>query len=307
MIIINLGFPKTSSTNLQTNFYPKINDINYLGKNNKEKNLELFNELNDFIENRRNFSNTDLERLIQNFKKYCNDNKKILISQENWIVPYQRNNLTNKMEIVDQEVKLKNLIFILDKINIPYKFFFIQRDLKTSIRSLFVTLQDRIRLLFGEKFLSFDYFVDHINKKKSDYKDLLLLFDTYNLRKITKIIPKDKIQLFNYENILNNKEKFIYDLSNYLEIKINNNLINKLSIYTRITQKDKENVYQFQTKNKLFDLLKTLMPKFLINKFKFLLKIKFINFFLFKNIKVKETGMSAGRGDILEKIINEYF
>jgi len=307
MIIINLGFPKTSSTNLQTNFYPKINDINYLGRNNKEKNLELFNELNDFIENRRNFSNTDLERLIQNFKKYCNDNKKILISQENWLVAYQRNNLTNKMEIVDQEVKLKNLIFILDKINIPYKFFFIQRDLKTSIRSLFVTLQDRIRLLFGEKFLSFDYFLDHINKKKSDYKDLLLLFDTYNLRKITKIIPKDKIQLFNYENILNNKEKFIYDLSNYLEIKINNNLINKLSIYTRITQKDKENVYQFQTKNKLFDLLKTLMPKFLINKFKFLLKIKFINFFLFKNIKVKETGMSAGRGDILEKIINEYF
>jgi len=307
MIIINLGFPKTSTTNLQTNFYPNLNDVNYLGRNYKEKNLELFIELNDFIENRRNFSNTDLERLIQNFKKYCNDNKKILISQENWLVAYQRNNLTNKMEIVDQEVKLKNLIFILDKINIPYKFFFIQRDLKTSIRSLFATLQERIRLLFGEKFLSFDYFVDHINKKKSDYKDLLLLFDTYNLRKITKIIPKDKIQLFNYENILNNKEKFIYDLSNYLEIKINNNLINKLSIYTRITQKDKENVYQFQTKNKLFDLLKTLMPKFLINKFKFLLKIKFINFFLFKNIKVKETGMSAGRGDILEKIINEYF
>jgi hypothetical protein len=296
MIIINLGFPKTSTTNLQANFYPNINDINYLGKNYKEKNLELFNELNDFIENRRNFSNTDLERLIQNFKKYCNDNKKILISQENWILAYQRNNLTNKMEIVDQEVKLKNLIFILDKINIPYKFFFIQRDLKTSIRSLFVTLQDRIRLLFGEKFLSFDYFLDHINKKKSDYKDLLLLFDTYNLRKITKIIPKDKIQLFNYENILNNKEKFIYDLSNYLEIKINNNLINKLSIYTRITQKNKENEYQFQTKNKLFDLLKTLMPKFLINKFKFLLEIKFIRFFLFKNIKVKETGMSAGGG-----------
>ena len=307
MIYINLGFPKTATTSLQTNFYPNINDISYLGRNYKEKNLELFNELNDFIENRRNFSNTDLERLIQNFKKYCNDNKKILISQENWIVAYQRNNLTNKMEIVDQEVKLKNLIFILDKINIPYKFFFIHRDLKTSIRSLFVTLHDRIRLLFGEKFLSFDYFLDHINKKKSDYKDLLLLFDTYNLRKITKIIPKDKIQLFNYENILNNKEKFIYDLSNYLEININNNLINKLSIYTRITQKNKENVYQFQTKNKLFDLLKTLMPKFLINKFKFFLEIKFIKFFLFKNIKVKETGMSAGGGDILEKIINEYF
>jgi hypothetical protein len=85
MIIINLGFPKTSTTNLQTNFYPNLNDIKYLGKNYKEKNSELFNELKDFIENRRKFSNMELERLIQNFKNYCNENKKILISQENWI------------------------------------------------------------------------------------------------------------------------------------------------------------------------------------------------------------------------------
>ena len=38
------------------------------------------------------------------------DPKKILISQEHWIVSYQKNDLTNKMEIVNQEVKLKNLI-----------------------------------------------------------------------------------------------------------------------------------------------------------------------------------------------------
>jgi len=300
MIIINLGFPKTSTTNLQTNFFPNLSGINYLGRNYKEKNLELFNELNDFIENRRNFSNTDLERLIQNFKKYCNGNKKILISQENWIVAYQRNNLTNKMEIVDQEVKLKNLIFILDKINIPYKFFFIQRDLKTSIRSLFVTLQDRIRLLFGKKFLSFDVFLDHINKKKSDYKDLLLLFDTYNLRKITKIIPKDKIRFFNYEDIKNNKKKFIEEFSNYLGIQINDDLIEKLSIKTRVTSKNKEDEYQFETKNKIFELLKSLIPQFLLNKLKFLLNIKFIRFLLFKKIKV------SNKNDILEKIINKY-
>ena len=164
MIIINLGFPKTSTTNLQTHFYPNLIDIKYFGRNYKEKNSELFNELNDFIENRRKFSNTDLNILIQNFKNFCNDNKKILISHENWIVPYQRNKLTNKIEIVDQEVKLKNLLFILDKINISYKFFFIQRDLKNSIQSLFVTLNERIRLLFGEKFLSFDFFFLHGKK-----------------------------------------------------------------------------------------------------------------------------------------------
>ena len=206
----------------------------------KKKNSELFTELEEYIENRRKFSNTELENLIQNFKNYCNKNKKILISQETWITSYQKNKITNKMEIVSWEVKLKNLLFILDKINIPYKFFFIQRDLKTSIQSFYATLHERIRLLFGKKFLSFNFFLDHINKKKSGYKDLLLLLDTFNLKKITKVIPKNKIQLFDYEDLLNNKEKFINDLSNYLEIKINKNLLNKLSTFTRVTKKIKQ-------------------------------------------------------------------
>ena len=301
MIYINLGFPKTSSTNLQKNFYPNLNDISYLGKNYKKKNSELFIELNNFIENRKKFSNMELDSLIKNFKNYCYDNKKILISQENWVVPYQKNNLTNKIEIVDQDIKLKNLLFILNRINIPFKFFFIQRDLKISIISFFLTINDRIRLLFGEKFLSFDYFLDHINKKKSGYKNLILLFDTYNLKKITKIIPKDKIKLFNYKDLLNNKEKFINDLSNYLEIKIDNHLINKLSIYTRVSPKSKNNSYTFEGKNALLIFLKFLIPKFLINKFKFLLEIKFIRFFLFKKIRVKK------EYEGFEKIFNEYF
>lgn len=300
MIIINLGFPKTSTTNLQTNFYPNLNEIKYFGRNYKEKNSELYTELEEYVENQRKFSNTELENLIQNFRDYCNKNKKILISQENWINSYQKNNLTNKMEIVNWEVKLKNLLFILDKINIPYKFFFIQRDLKTSIRSLYVTLHDRIRLLFGEKFLSFDFFLDHINKKKSGYKDLILLLDTYNLKKITSVISRDKIRLFDYEDLLNDKEKFINELSNYLEIKINKNLINKLSTFTRVTKKDNE-AYQFKTQNKLFNLLKFLIPNFLIKKFKFLLEFKLIRFFLFKKIEVEK------EYDVLEKIINEYF
>ena len=63
MIIINLGFPKTSSTSLQTYFYPNLNDINFLGY--KKNNLELFKELNKFIENRKNFSKSDLNDLIK--------------------------------------------------------------------------------------------------------------------------------------------------------------------------------------------------------------------------------------------------
>lgn len=301
MIFINLGFPKSSTTNLQNHFYPNLDGIKYLGRNYKDKNSELFKELNNFVENRRKFSNRDLDNLIQNFQNYCNDNKKILISQERWLISYQKDFFTKKIEIINQEVKLKNLLFILDKINIPYKFYFIQRDLKTSIRSLFVTLQDRIRILFGEKFLSFDYFLNHINNKKSGYKDLLLLLDVYNLKKITKIISKDKVKLFNYEDVLNNKEKFINDLSRYLEIKINNNLINKLSIFENVTSKNKKDDYQFEIKNKIFNFLKFLIPNFLIKKLNFLIKIKLIRFILFKKIEVKREYYS------LEKIINKYF
>jgi len=78
MIIINLGFPKTSTTNLQINFYPYLNDINYFGKHYKN-NSKLFIDLNNFIENRKGFSNSELNNLIQNLKNYCNKKKKILI------------------------------------------------------------------------------------------------------------------------------------------------------------------------------------------------------------------------------------
>jgi hypothetical protein len=301
MIIINLGFPKTSTTNLQTHFYPNLNDINYFGRNYKKENSNLFIELDEFIENRKLFSNSDLNNLIKHIEDYCKNHKKTLISNENWVVPYQVNNLTNQIEIVDKEVKLKNLLFILDKTNIPYKFFFIERDLKTSLNSLFVTLHERIQSLFGEKFLSFDYFLDHIDKKKDSYQDLLLLLNTYNLKEITKIIPKDKIQLFSYDDLLYNKKKFINDFSNYLGIQTNYDLIEKLTIKTRRTSKTKKGDYKFQTKNKLFKFLKFLIPKFLINNLKFLLKFNFIKFFLYKEIKVSKNK------DILEKIINEYF
>ena len=106
MVIINLGFPKTSSTNLQTHFYPYINDVSYLGKNCKEKNSKLFIELNEFIENRRKFSNSDLSSLIQNFENYCREHKKILISQENWVGSIQKNNFTGKTEIIKHNGRL---------------------------------------------------------------------------------------------------------------------------------------------------------------------------------------------------------
>lgn len=301
MIIVNLGFPKTSTTNLQTHLFPNLKNINYLGRNYKEINSNLFTELNNFIENRRHFSNSDLNKLIQNLKHYCKENKKILISQENWVVPYQKNNFNDKMEIISQSDKLTNLLFILKKIGITYKFFFIQRDLKTSIASLFVELNERIQILFGKKFSSFNYFLDHIDKKKHGWENLLLLLDTFNLKKIIKFIPKDKIQIFYYKDILNDKEKFLYDLSNYLGIEKNCDLIDKLSIQTRKTKKNERGDYEFQVERGIFSFLKFIVPYFLRKKINTLLRYRFLRIFYFKSMMVKI------ENEILENIINEHF
>ena len=55
MIYINLGFPKTSSTNLQKNFYPNIQNINYIGRYHHKPNSKIFDELNSYIKKKREF------------------------------------------------------------------------------------------------------------------------------------------------------------------------------------------------------------------------------------------------------------
>ena len=57
-LYINLGFPKTSTTNLQKNFYPYLTGVNFLGKRSETdksypKNNDLiFWNLSDYVENR---------------------------------------------------------------------------------------------------------------------------------------------------------------------------------------------------------------------------------------------------------------
>ena len=114
------------------------------------------------------------------FEEYQKNFKKILISQENWNIPYQRNHKTNKIEIVPQRIKHEKLLNFLNKIKIDYKIFFIQRNLEESIPSLFATMSDRINSLFGEQFLDINYFLDCIEKKKNGYEKLLLLLNVYN-------------------------------------------------------------------------------------------------------------------------------
>ncbi len=300
MIYINLGFQKSSLTNLQTNFYPALKGIHYIGRFYNQDNYKLFSDLNDLVDNRREFSDNEYISLVSNFKEYQNNFKKILISQENWNIPYQRNHKTNKIEIVPQRIKHEKLLNFLNKLKIDYKIFFIQRNLEESIPSLFATMSDRINSLFGEQFLDINYFLDCIEKKKNGYEKLLLLLNVYNLKEIHKTFPKNKITIFQYDDLKNDKKKFLNDFSNYLQVPINQNNIHKLDIKTRISKKNKENYY-FKKKNILFIMFKIFVPKFLLNKIKYLFKYKLINYLFFKKIVVNH------KKEVLKKIIVEYF
>ena len=171
----------------------------------------------------------------------------------------------------------------------------------SSIASLFVTLQERIQILFGKKFSSFDFFLDHIDKKKDGWENLLLLLDTFNLNKIIKIIPKDKIQIFYYKDLLNDNEKFLNNLLNYLGTEKNYDLIDKLSIQTRKTIKNERGDYKFQVEKGIFRYIKFIIPNFLRKKISTLLRYRFFRIFYFKSMMVKI------ENDILENIINEHF
>jgi hypothetical protein len=266
MIYINLGFPKTSSTNIQKNLYPKIKEINYIGRYYHKKNLKIFNQLNDYIENRKLFSKNSLNNLKRLFKELVKKNHTILLSSENWVIPYQKNNKTDKIEIVSQFEKLKRLRKFMNDINISYKIFIIDRDKSTLIKSLFATLQERIAKLFGHKNLEFKNFIDKFNQKDNDYENIKLFFDIINLKKIEKTLQK-KIKIFNYNLIKNNPEKFLIHLSTFMNIKIDISLADKLRIKTRVSESKNGN-YIVKKPNFLFKLIRLITPK----KIKMLLK-----------------------------------
>lgn len=279
MLIINLGFPKTSTTNLQKNFYPKLKKINYLGRR-YDKESKLFKDLNAFVEKRKKFSKKEYKNLYKSLNKIIK-NKRILISNENWITPFQKNYYTNKFEIVSQYEKLKNLNMLLKDAKINYKIFLIKRNKFESFQSIFVTLNKRIGEIFGEEYRSIDYYLYQLKKKNENYNNLKLIFDIYSISKIKKIFPKNKITIFNYKLITNNPMKFIKELSSYLGIRAQFNLISELKLQVNVTRKHNEKYFTLQ-KNFFGKFLKFIIPFFILKKFNFLLKYDLINRMVFK-------------------------
>ena len=299
MIYINLGFPKTSSTNLQKNFYPYIKNINYIGRYIEKPDSEVFAELIRYIGKYDNFDQKRISNLKENFKQMCNY-KINMISYEGFVIPYKKNNKTNNIEIISQFEMLDRLNKFFKDLNLDYKFFIVVRNRIDSTKSLFVTLQERIEGLFGSKCLDFNYFVSKFLNKDSDYKNMKLFFEVFSLKKIKETLPDQEITLFEYNKIVENPKEFVNDFSSYLGVKIDENLINKIITKTRITQKEGGSYILHQPKES-FKLIKKIIPNFL--------KKRIIALRIFKTIKLlflRKVKVELNEGDEkLEKIFFE--
>lgn len=249
MIYLNLGFPKTSSTNIQKNFYPNIKELNYLGRYYHKDNSKFFFDFNDFIEDRRSFSQEDMKKMKKKFIELTS-NKINLLSNENWVIPYQKNNVTNEIEIISQFDKLERLKLFFESLGVEYKVFIINRNNVVLAKSLFATLQERIIKLFGKEILEFDQFIKKFNSHDQDHNKMKLFFNIFNIKKIENSIGK-KITIFDYEELKTNPEAFINKLSIYMNVKISHNLIKKLKIKTRVSPIH-ENKYLIKKPSVLF-------------------------------------------------------
>ena len=299
MIYINLGFPKTSSTNLQKNFYPYIKNINYIGRYIEKPDSEVFAELVRYIGKYENFDQKRLTDLKENFKQICN-NKINMLSYEGFVVPYKKNNKTKNIEIVSQFEMLDNLNKFFKDLNLDYKFFIVVRNRIDSTKSLFVTLQERIEKLFGSECLDFNYFVSKFLNKDSDHEKMKLFFEVFSLKKIKQTLLNQDITLFEYNKIKENPKEFINDFSSYLGVQIDENLIDNISTKTRITQKEHGSYVLHQPKES-FKILKRIVPNFLKKR---IIALKIFN--SLKLLFLRKVKVELSEGDEkLEKIFYE--
>ena len=264
MIFINLGLPKTSSTNLQINFYPNIYQLNYLGKFYHKKNIKQFSILCDFINGKITLNDNAYKNLLNDFKKEIDKKKYILISEESWVVPYHLDIKTNKGYVVPQHEKLKRLKQFMQDLNVEPIYFIIRRNYIDSLKSLFITLNEKICKIFGDDCGNFETFVKKYLNKDKDYEQIKLFFNVYDL-KFLKEIFSGKLHIFDYDDIVNNKYKFLKDLNNMFRFKIDRSLVSNLSIITRKT-KVEDSEYYIIHENKILKFFKKIIPYSLHNK-----------------------------------------
>ena len=278
-LYINLGLPKTGSTNFQNNFYPLLKNINYLGKSYK-KYQKSIKDLSSYIEAKDNYSQDKIEKLKKDFLESLSSNTN-LISIEDWVTPYQFDQKLKKIAVIPYQLKLKILISFLDSLEIEYEFFIIERRSINAHISFFIEIKHRIEKIFGIEYSHISNFFFKYNSEDKDFKNIDFFFDTFSIKTLKKFLPKGKLKIFKFSDLKENSDKFAKKVSDYLSADLDRKDVIKLRQKERITPKIK-GLYFVSVPNKFFLILKKYTPTFL-QRNKFLIQLFiFIKFFFLK-------------------------
>ena len=226
-IYIHFGFPRTGTTTLQNHFFPKHSQISYWGKNlvygtNRFSDKRFIKDFDEIYEKVLQLNDVSFEQQTNKIVKKLNSinfsNEKInVISDEYIFLEKVHYKYAKKTQFLRSLERFKN---IFSKINIETYFFFTIRNQTDFLKSFYVATSRGS----GSKY-SLNELKNILKTGKSDNSYLKNLFSNlkyfkiYN--KLIKITEKEeRVKILLYEKFALNFEKYVVELSEFLNIDI---------------------------------------------------------------------------------------
>ncbi len=289
ILAFHLGYPRTGTTFLQTHLFPKHKQINYLGPKvyNDTFKVKIDQSMLNIIEE---------ENASSDFSLNLFDEKKVnLVSSERYL-SYRKFNY----------VGLKKLAYLVKNYfpNSKFKVFY-------TIRNQFDIIQSYYYQSYGylSRFLDCRNFIDLIEKiekrdfKNKNFKRFIQAFNfeySYNL--IYKEFDFAEIKIFSFKELTENKNNYIKNLSNFIEINDEESIklcsnISKINSNTIVDKKRimQSNLQRIISDNSYYKKIKHLIPKKIVN---------FTNSLLNKTISSK---IDSDLEIAMRKTINDYY
>ena len=257
-IIFHLGFPRTGTTYLQSKLFPKLKNINFLGKPFNKKNAKIFYEFEKKIFSYDNLYFEKRKKILEKEIKILFKDKINLISHEGLLRNtrfyekehkyFKGNNYSNNLKRIYRI--LKNII---PKENIYFLIFIRkQNNLLPSYYSNFWKSEYQL-----SKSINYTKFIrDCLETSKFNFGKIIDYNELYDY--LTSFIPKSRVKFIDYESFFSKEKiklKLFAKLFNhnfeYIENLISYNLVNSNKI---------KSYYYYKGLN-------TFLPKILQKKF----------------------------------------
>ena len=216
-LYIHFGYPRTGTTTLQIHLFPNHPQINYLGRYPRTKpKLELMDLISDL--NNDDFDKRYNELLKKAKEFYLDPNKTNLISSEFIVdnaIHYDNGN--DNFRTVPRTISRINSLF--SNMNIDVYFFCSIRSQSEIIPSFYCAAASELNRSLTFTAEEIIQYLKTKNTNKPKIKRLLDGFKYWELYKnLDKVVGKNKIKFFLYEEFRDDHDNFVSDLSNYLEI-----------------------------------------------------------------------------------------